>query len=330
MPAFALLLAFSASSFPQSPIAGHYVIAGQAFDGEGRVLADAQVTALPDQLIGKAPIATTDKAGKFTIEASKTGKWMLFVSKLSAGYPSNYFRYFYPEDPSRTEVTVPESGVVEPVVLRTGAPMGMLQVQLESDAAGQSIEDVRVKLCRLESPGYCFTTVRPRVLSPGVIRIPVAASRTAVTISAAGYADGDEVLPNGVPPGSTKVLSFRLRSPAKSDNLGLPAPAVIAPRDGEEVFAFPRSVKLEWAPVPGAASYSIDLDICSYEGRDQTSCASAYPLQHPVSPPTSGIKGTTFEFTFVGGQPGRWRVYALDSEGRPGKKTSWQTILFKL
>src|SRR5437764_1127483 len=114
MSAFAVLLTVSASSFPQSPIVGHYVIAGQVLDDQGRALAEAQVTALPDQLIGKAPIATTDKAGKFTIEANKTGKWMLVVSKLSAGYPSNYFRYFYPEDRFRTEVTVPESGVVDP------------------------------------------------------------------------------------------------------------------------------------------------------------------------------------------------------------------------
>jgi len=40
----------------------------------------------------------------------------------------------------------------------------------------------------------------------------------------------------------------------------------------------------------------------------------------------SGIVGTTYEFMFIGAQPGRWRV-AMDREGREGFKSPWRVFI---
>jgi hypothetical protein len=33
-----------------------------------------------------------------------------------------------------------------------------------------------------------------------------------------------------------------------------------------------------------------------------------------------------YTFDFVGAQPGRWRVWALDKNGKPGQKSPWWTF----
>jgi len=34
------------------------------------------------------------------------------------------------------------------------------------------------------------------------------------------------------------------------------------------------------------------------------------------------------EFSFVGAQPGRWRVWAVDKEGREGFKSPWRRYVY--
>lgn len=46
------------------------------------------------------------------------------------------------------------------------------------------------------------------------------------------------------------------------------------------------------------------------------------------NPPASGIVSTTYEFEFVGAQRGRWRVWALDKEGREGFKSAWRSFVY--
>jgi hypothetical protein len=39
------------------------------------------------------------------------------------------------------------------------------------------------------------------------------------------------------------------------------------------------------------------------------------------------LPNTTIEFMFRGAQPGRWRVWAIDKNGRPGSKSAWQRFV---
>jgi hypothetical protein len=40
------------------------------------------------------------------------------------------------------------------------------------------------------------------------------------------------------------------------------------------------------------------------------------------------VKGTQYTFEFVGAQPGRWRVWAVDAGGKEGPKTGWWEFTF--
>ena len=52
------------------------------------------------------------------------------------------------------------------------------------------------------------------------------------------------------------------------------------------------------------------------------------PFRMTNNPPTSGIVNTTYDFQFVGAQSGRWRVWALDKEGREGFKSAWRVFVY--
>ena len=42
----------------------------------------------------------------------------------------------------------------------------------------------------------------------------------------------------------------------------------------------------------------------------------------------SRLNNTNYTFVFVGAQPGRWRVWAVDAAGRPGRKSPWWEFRF--
>ncbi len=91
---------------------------------------------------------------------------------------------------------------------------------------------------------------------------------------------------------------------------GLTAPQQVSPPSGTVFSTFPRTTTLEWTPLPGAASYDVQID--SYSPGD-TTCASgsAFPL-------VTGVTGNSYTFNFVGAQPGCWQVLAVDNNGNAG------------
>ncbi len=93
----------------------------------------------------------------------------------------------------------------------------------------------------------------------------------------------------------------------------LSAPRQIAPPDGSVFDFYPRTTTLEWSSVRGAASYQLEIEF-SYPPDWQWS--SDY-----ISGQT--VEDASFTFDFVGAQPGRWRVTALDENGTPGAPSPW-------
>jgi hypothetical protein len=104
---------------------------------------------------------------------------------------------------------------------------------------------------------------------------------------------------------------------------GLPAPVQISPTDGK-VFetSFPRTTTFTWSAVPGAKKYIFELMACS-NGKPND-C-----FIWPVDKPKHEVQSTSYTFGFVGAQPGKWRVTAVDAKGISGTPSGWWTFRYK-
>ena len=80
----------------------------------------------------------------------------------------------------------------------------------------------------------------------------------------------------------------------------------------------PRTTVAEWNPIPGAASYTIEVDCfhCCGEGKWCADIGSKWKIER-------NLHTTLYSFDWVGAQPGRWRVWAIEANGRPGIKSDW-------
>lgn len=111
---------------------------------------------------------------------------------------------------------------------------------------------------------------------------------------------------------------------------GTPEP--VSPSEGAVFDASPRTTTLEWAPVPGAERYLVEI-----QGRVESSGSSAAgerTAERAAWAPERGglhayeVTGTGLRFDFVGARPGRWRVRALDALGRAGRASAWRTFTY--
>jgi hypothetical protein len=103
----------------------------------------------------------------------------------------------------------------------------------------------------------------------------------------------------------------------------LPAPTMVSPAAGESFDHFPRTTFLRWLPVSGAASYTVELDCfhCCGSGKwctEQSKLYGSFPR----------IATTYHEFGWVGAQPGRWRVFAVGPDGKPGAPSPWREFRY--
>jgi len=53
-----------------------------------------------------------------------------------------------------------------------------------------------------------------------------------------------------------------------------------------------------------------------------------YGLTALLTSLSCGGSSTTYTFNFVGAQPGRWRVWAVNGSGMPGSKSGWREFRF--
>jgi hypothetical protein len=127
--------------------------------------------------------------------------------------------------------------------------------------------------------------------------------------------------------GQTVELTVQLNKLGEGLRKALAAPQPLSPANGTEFDHYPRVTKLEWSAVPGAASYAVEIDFCN--GQVRKECSDPRPLEGRALPPTSGIEGTSYEFSFLGAQPGRWRVWALDAQGWSGTKSEWFWFVYR-
>jgi len=96
-------------------------------------------------------------------------------------------------------------------------------------------------------------------------------------------------------------------------------PKLIYPKNNEKFSNFPRTVTLKWSSVPGARSYTVEID-CFHCCKENKWCRDVGKVFHIKK----ALRGNTYTFEFTGAQPGRWRVWAVDKYGREGFKSEWR------
>jgi len=100
----------------------------------------------------------------------------------------------------------------------------------------------------------------------------------------------------------------------------LPAPEPLAPPDGSVFDNIPRTIVFEWQPVNEASSYTLEIDCYHCCGRNQW-CTDVGQDPAIVK---AGLTSASYTLDWwVGAQPGRWRVCAVDARRNEGYRSEW-------
>jgi tetratricopeptide (TPR) repeat protein len=110
------------------------------------------------------------------------------------------------------------------------------------------------------------------------------------------------------------------RNRAAGITVSLAVPSLLSPAPGTVFGHYPRDTMLVWSEVPGASSYVVEWD---YKGAD--SWASD---QRGTQGALIRTSQPVANFKFIGAQPGRWRVWAIDAAGQPGPKSDWREFRY--
>lgn len=111
---------------------------------------------------------------------------------------------------------------------------------------------------------------------------------------------------------------------------GTPQP--LSPADGAVFDDIPRTTTLEWAPVPGASSYIVEVQsqpsVVGIDGAGEATVPGSGWVPGRGGLHAYEVTGTGLRFEFIAAQPGRWRVRALDALGRAGHASPWRTFSY--
>ncbi len=334
------------SAHTSLPVIPNYALSGQVLDNSGKPACNIRVCALagdfdetrPNVAI---PCTLSGDNGMFLLVLHRTGKYKLVYDQVDQGYWPSRMPFFSQPSVSVPEVVIENTGARGPVTITLPPKNGMLAGKSIDVKTGLPVEIVEFILCHAANPEICRVAVVKS--ADGQFKIPAPLVPFTLRAKAAGFSDwwgltGSDKTEVRIAAATTQQLDVfltRLTSATdraisdaeKQPGLHLPAPMQSSPADGVVFDHYPRNTKIEWSPVEGAASYSVEVDYCKPD-RQRRACATAHPLMMTANPPMTGINATSYEFAFVGAQPGRWRVWAVDKEGRDGFKSAWRTFVY--
>ena len=338
-------LASAQTAHTNLPAQRIYPISGRVIDNEGKPAGSVRVCAIADDFDESKPnvvipCARSSEQGHFWIVLRRTGKFTIHYDQVEQGYMPSRFPFF------RHPTTVPPEVVIDDpgshLIHVTMAPRnGVLLGRTVDSKTGLPLESVEFILCHASNAGVCNRTVVKG--SDGRFKLPAPHVPFTLRVRADGFnewtglrgADSTELsIGSGASLQLDILLTRHLLATNRAINelekqagINLPAPTLLSPADGIVFNHYPRKTKLEWSPVDGAAFYSLEVDYCQ-PGRDRNACVQAKPLELPGAPSMKGVLETGYEFYFVGAQPGRWRVWAVDKEGREGFKSPWRMFVY--
>jgi hypothetical protein len=331
-----------------TPQQASYFIGGQVQDNAGKAVCGVRVCALaadfdpkkPNTLI---PCALSDERGQFTIAVNKTSTYKLVYDASAQGFQSTYLPFFRHPSVSLPEVVVDDEQVRSPITITMLPKNGLLTGRGVDAKTGLPVDNMEFKLCHATYPLICWTVNSKN--SSGYFAVATPQVPFTLRIKARGFNDwlglnGDKDTPLSVAPETKAEFSvFLKRSEAAAEDavsesekqvgVNLPAPVQLSPANNVVFDRYPRMTKVEWSPVEGAVSYSVEVDYCDGAFKNRSRCVHPQPNPVTNNPPASGIVSTTYEFDFVGANPGRWRVWAVDKDGREGFKSPWHRFVYR-
>ena len=334
----AWLTAASSPSFGQ--VVSDYLIRGRVLDESGQGVAKVRVCAqlhMPPSKRG-VPCSFSDPKGNFVVHVEGPGRYAIFPDKKEAGYQSQSVPFYRNPELPLVEVTLTDLIKISSVLVALGPKNGLLVGKAVDALSGRPIEDIRFTLCQAVSPQVCWTTSVKDLR--GQFNIAAAHVPFTLQISSDGYENWwglngfDKNTAISVPSGGKTELICSLNRRPEAANpplseaekfpfVNLVAPIQLSPADRTELDYYPRDTKLEWQPVDGAVSYAVEIDYCSGRETHIHDCVNPQPLAK-----VTDILTTSHEFKFVGAQPGRWRVWAIDKKGEEGFKSPWRTFFY--
>ena len=325
-----------------------YVVTGRVENNAGEAVRRVRVCAYAADFDPKKPgvvipCAFSDARGRFSIVVNKASKYRLFYDNAENGHWSPYLPFFRQPSVSTTEVLLDDANVRASVTITMLPKNGLLLGRSVDAKTGLPVESMEFILCHAADTEICWRTHAKS--SDGTFMLPAAHVPFTLRIKADGFDDWlgpngeDKETPMSVAPETkSEIAVFLKRSDAsagnviseseKQEGVHLRAPVQLSPAENTTFDHYPRLTKLEWSPVEGAVSYGVEVDHCAGGARNMQGCVNPQPLQLKINPPTSAIASTSYEFNFMGAQPGRWRVWAVDKEGREGFKSPWRRFVY--
>ena len=105
----------------------------------------------------------------------------------------------------------------------------------------------------------------------------------------------------------------------KLDNFESSHPTLSWPYDATIFNVYPRLTTLRWLPVSGATHYLVEVQV------EIPMDGSWHALpNYPVA-----VEETSYTFSFVGAQPGRWRVAAVNAKNQNTQYSDWWTFRYQ-
>jgi hypothetical protein len=114
---------------------------------------------------------------------------------------------------------------------------------------------------------------------------------------------------------ATKVVYVQESSTPPSSS-PIPTPKQISPADGTVFDNSTSGATFKWTAVSGAANYTVEID--AYD-----SSSGSWLSESEGSQVISGISTTSYSFEFPAQGPGRWRTWAVGSDGQESVKSGW-------
>ncbi len=337
-----LLGSLSISALAQDP---DFRISGRVFDQSNHGVERVRVCALPIDYAQRPqmPCAVSDADGNFVIIAGRPSQYRILPEKSAAGYHWQQQEFWRNPVLPRLDVTLTQRNTTANVSVPLGEKNGLLTGKLVDAATGLPIENAKFTMCHVANSRICGgTTVKN---ASGDFSVDTPHVPFTVKVSADGY---DEWWgPNGagrnnsmtVAPGeriempcllrrNQSSVSRALSEPEKDPLKNLPAPVLVSPADRAEFSSVPRHTRLEWQPVDHAVHYMVEIDYCDGRNSAVRECVDPVPFRTTKNAGAVKVQETNYEFDFIGRQPGRWRVWAVDRNGVEGFKSPWRVFFY--
>ncbi|HXT62876.1 MAG TPA: hypothetical protein VN696_07560 [Pyrinomonadaceae bacterium] len=341
-------LALSAAAVAQSP----YTISGELRDDAGRLFAGGNVCALlkiPSGLnVRDKTCAVSDSQGKFTINIAQPGTYQVIADKMSEHYMPTYLPFYRVSRRPVTEVILGQGTENQTATVTMPPKSGLITGKVIDEATDRRVPNFVVWVWQARDPNARTHLVVNG--QSGMFQLPVPPTEPiGIRVVADGYEDwviaggmlvsmagarkgpGALVVPAGQKADFAVYLKRKTPPPDDtSDSSRLPAPIQLSPADSQVFDIFPRHTRLEWNPVPGAISYAVEIESCWPRGSEEK---RRLPDDGECINPSSyeekyGLHETNYEFIFKGAQPGRWRVWAIDSNHKPGMRSPWRSFTY--